>query len=259
MVSIPRSRAGDELAGRRERLLFRRCQAGDADARAALVERFMPLARSLAKRYSSSGESLEDLVQVACLGLVKAVDRFDPDKGLRFSSFAVPTILGEIKRHFRDRTWAVHVPRSLNEVALRVDRAIADLTHALGHAPTVAQLGEKLDVSEEEVLEALQVRHARRTASLDAPLGDQSEDPGDTLGGRMVSDDADADYQRADDRLLLAPLLRSLPPREREVMRLRFEEDLTQQEIGELIGVSQMQVSRILRASMQRLRTVADA
>src|SRR5262249_3779134 len=147
--------AGDELAGRRERLLFERCRAGDAEARAALVERFLPLARSLAKRYATGGGALEGLVQVACLGLVKAVDRFDPDKGLRFSSFAVPTILGELKRHFRDRTWAVHVPRSLNELALRAERAIAELTHSLGHSPSVAQLSERLDVDEEEVLEAL--------------------------------------------------------------------------------------------------------
>jgi RNA polymerase sigma-B factor len=255
-VPTPVRPARDDLAARRERGLFVRCRQGDPEARSALVERFLPLARSMAKRYERSGEPLEDLVQVACLGLVKAVDRFDPDKGVRFSSFAVPTILGELKRHFRDRTWAIHVPRSLNELVLKLDRVVESQTRALGRPPTVAELCEALEAGEEQVLEAIQARHARSAGSLDAP-GRGGDEDADALVDRLGSERAASDYRAADDRLTLLPLLEAISPRDREVLRLRFEEDLTQQEIGERVGVSQMQVSRIIRASVTRLRVAA--
>ncbi len=247
--------ARDELAARREAALFERCRAGDPEARAQLVECFLPLAASMARRYEASGEAMDDLIQVACLGLVKAVDRFDADKGVRFSSYAVPTILGELKRYFRDRTWAVHVPRSLNELALRLDKAVADLTRTTGHAPSLAQLAETLDVSEELVLEAMDAGRARRIGSLDASPSNL-EDAG-SVGDSIASVRAARDQAEADDRLLLHPLLATLTPRDRRVLQLRFQEDLTQAEIGELVGVSQMQVSRIIRNSLDRLRAVA--
>jgi len=243
----------DELAQRRETLLFKRCRTGDADARALLVERFLPLAASLARRYQSSGEPMDDLVQVACLGLVKAIDRFDETKGLRFSSFAVPTILGELKRHFRDRTWAVHVPRGLNELSLKLDKTVAELTRVNGHAPSVAELSAATDATEEQVLEALDAGRARRIGSLDAPVlnGEAEAMP---VGETIASARAERDREEADARLLLGPLLSEISERDRYVLRLRFEDDLTQAEIGKRVGVSQMQVSRIIRSSVARLR-----
>ncbi len=236
-------------------MLFARCRAGDSDARAQLVEGFLPLARSLARRYESSGEPLEDLIQVACLGLVKSVDRFDPANGARFSSFAVPTILGELKRHFRDRTWAVRVPRSLNELAQKTDRAVVELTEANGRAPTVPELAVKLGVSDEETLEALQARRARRIGSLDAPLSGDEQDI--TVGDTISSPDAARDRQDSEARLLLEPLFAHLAERDREIVRMRFQDDMTQAEIGQVVGLSQMQISRILRRSIAQLRGLA--
>jgi RNA polymerase sigma-B factor len=219
-----------------------------------MVERHLGLARHLALRYSDSGESLDDLFQVASVGLVNAVDRFDPTRGIAFTTFAVPTILGELKRHFRDRGWAIHVPRDLKEASLRVRRAIAD--HHDGRPPTPAQLAEATGLSLEGVLEALNVAGAQRALSLDAPA--TSEDDGGATLGDLLGDDDD-ELARASDRTLLASLLRSVTPREREILRLRFAEDLTQSEIGERIGVSQMQVSRILRGALTRMRSSARA
>lgn len=220
-----------------------------------MIERHLGLARHLALRYSDSGEPLDDLFQVASLGLVNAVDRFDPSRGIAFTTFAVPTILGELKRHFRDRTWAMHVPRDLKDAAVRVKRAIAD--HAGPRAPTPADLARATGLSIEAVLEALDAAGVQRSLSLDAPAG--TGDAGDagtaTLVDLLGKDDVELD--RAQDRALLDQLLRTLTPREREILRLRFAEDLTQSEIGALIGVSQMQVSRIIRAALERLRTVA--
>jgi RNA polymerase sigma-B factor len=245
----------DELAERRERQLFLRCRAGDEEARTQLVERFMPLARSVAKRYERSTESIEDLMQVACLGLVNAVDRFEPERGARFSTFAVPTILGELKRYFRDHTWVVHVPRTLNELSLRVDRAATALELRLGRAPTISELATEADVSVEEVLEAREVGRSRRIRSLDAPVA--AMDGAATVSDTLVSARADAERELAEKRLVLEPLMATLPDRQQEILRMRYEHDLTQQQIADQIGVSQMQISRIIRQALDRLNEVA--
>lgn len=228
--------------------------AGEATraARDAMVERHLGLARHLALRYSDSGEPLDDLFQVASLGLVNAVDRFDPSRGVSFTTFAVPTILGELKRHFRDRGWAIHVPRDLKDAAVKVKRAIGE--HRGPRAPTPADLAQATGLSLETVTEALEVAGVQRTLSLDAPVGTE-EDSGAALVDVLGHEDAD--LSRADDRTLIETLIRSVTPREREILRLRFAEDLTQSEIGARIGVSQMQVSRILRAALARMRDVA--
>jgi len=238
-----------------DRELFARCrERGDARAREQLAERYLPLARRLARRYQRSQEPLEDLVQVAALGLLKAIDRFDASRDVAFSSYAVPTILGELRRHFRDRTWSVRVPRDLQELALRVDRTAAQLSVDKQRAPTVAEIAVAVDVSEEQVLDALQAAGAYRVGSLDAPrtghAGEESagESLADALGGE------EAGFERAEERATLAPLLALISQRERVVLALRFGEDLTQAEIGERIGVSQMQVSRLIRHALIRLR-----
>jgi RNA polymerase sigma-B factor len=227
---------------------------GDQRAREELVERFMPLARQLARRYHRAEEPFDDLLQVASLGLLKAIDRFEIDRGIAFSSYAVPTILGELKRHFRDRTWAVRVPRDLQELVLRVDNAVSDLGRELRRAPKVEEIAERLGVGEEDVLEALQAGGAYRATSLETPRGDEE---GDTLADAMGIDEDG--FAQAENRATLDRLLSAVGPREREVLRLRFTEDLTQAEIGERIGVSQMQVSRLIRQAVARLRVVAEA
>jgi RNA polymerase sigma-B factor len=240
---------------REDRALFVALRSGDDPAaRDALVERFLPLARQLARRYWRTDEPLDDLVQVASLGLIKAIDRFDLSRPVSFSSYAVPTILGEIKRYFRDRTWSVHVPRDLQELALRIDRAVSTLSRELQRSPSVSELAEAVGANEEQVLEALDASGAYRAASIDAPRG-ESEDAGETVGDAFGSEEAG--YGLAEDRATLERLLKSLTEREREVLRLRFEHDLTQAEIGERIGVSQMQVSRVLRQTLARLRAMA--
>jgi RNA polymerase sigma-B factor len=222
--------------------------------RDALVERYLPLARTVAARYRRGDESFEDIFQVACFGLVKAVDRFDAARGVAFSSFAVPTMTGEIKRHYRDRTWSVHVPRDLQELALRVERTVEELTGEHGRRPSVPTVARALGATEEEVLEALGAAGARRASSLDEPLAHDDE-AGQTAGDACgVVEDG---YEQAEQRATLDTLLRCLTAREREVVRLRFEEDLTQAEIGERIGLSQMQISRVLRQAVDRVRTVA--
>jgi RNA polymerase sigma-B factor len=222
--------------------------------RDALIERHLGLARHLALRYSDSGEPLDDLFQVASLGLVNAVDRFDPSRGVSFTTFAVPTILGELKRHFRDRGWAIHVPRDLKDAAVKVKRAIAE--HGGPRAPTPAELAQATGLSLEGVIEALDAAGVQRALSLDAPVGTE-EDGGTTLVDVLGGEDAE--LARAHDRTLIETLMRAVTPREREVLRLRFVEDLTQSQIGERIGVSQMQVSRILRAALARMRDASQA
>ncbi|HEY3865982.1 MAG TPA: SigB/SigF/SigG family RNA polymerase sigma factor [Solirubrobacteraceae bacterium] len=234
--------------------LFTRARAGDAHAREQLVERYLPLARRLARRYQRSEEALEDLEQVASLGLLKAIDRFDAGRDVAFSSFAVPTILGEVKRHFRDRTWSVRVPRDLQELALRVDRAAAELSLQKRRAPTVVELAEAVGATEEQVLEALRAASAYHAGSLDAPRPGRADAgvPGESLADSLgVREDG---FERAEERATLAPLLAQISSRERLVLVLRFSEDLTQAEIGERIGVSQMQVSRLIRQALVRLR-----
>jgi RNA polymerase sigma-B factor len=238
-----------------DRLLFERlADRGDPVDREVLVERFLPLARSIAARYQHRGEPFEDIFQVACIGLVKAIDRFDVARGRAFSSYAVPTIAGEIKRYYRDKTWSVRVPRDLQELTLRVDRARQDLETELARSPTVSELAQRLEVDEEDVIEALQARHAKGSVSLDAPSSE--EDPEETLGERVGTEEDG--YRLAEHRTDLATLTRILTARERLVLRMRFEQDMTQQEIGDQIGVSQMQVSRILRSAITRLHAQAD-
>jgi RNA polymerase sigma-B factor len=246
---------GPSARSREDRELFERyLSSGDPAVRERLVERFLPLARQLARRYQRAEEPLDDLVQVASIGLLKAIDRFDPSREVAFSSYAVPTILGELKRHFRDKTWSVRVPRDLQELALKVDRAVASLARENHRAPTVAEIAEAVDAGQEQVLEALEAASAYRATSLQTPRGADDE-AGETLGDAMGK--AEEGFGLAEHRATLDQLLAAVTPREREVLRLRFEEDLTQAEIGERIGVSQMQVSRIIRQSLTRLRSAA--
>jgi RNA polymerase sigma-B factor len=249
------SRPPSERAEADRRLFVRYTQQRAPGDRDAIVERFLPLARQLAARYQRPDEPFDDIFQVACYGLIKAVDRFNVHRGVAFSSYAVPTITGEIKRYFRDRTWAVRVPRDLQELALRVDRVIGDLTRSDGHQPSVERVAAAVGADVEDVLEAMQASSAYRAMSLDTPRGAGEDEPGETLADTVGI--RDESFERAEQRALLDSLLRGLTPREREVVRLRFEQDLTQTEIGERIGVSQMQVSRLLRQSIARLRTLA--
>jgi RNA polymerase sigma-B factor len=218
-----------------------------------LVLDHMHLARRLARRYSSGGRGAEDLTQVAYLGLVKAAGRFDPARGMPFSSFAIPTILGELKRHFRDTRWALHVPRDMQERALRIDRAREHLTRELQRAPTVAELGDHLGLTTEQVIEGREAGRVVDALSLDAPTGAQDDgDSGvsmlDTLG------DSDPRFDGVEDACCVRAAVGELGPRARLVLRLRFVDELTQREIGERIGVSQMQVSRILARSFSDVR-----
>jgi RNA polymerase sigma-B factor len=229
---------------------------GDRRARDELIEKFLPLARKLARRYLSSSEPYDDLVQVASLGLVKAVERFDPSKGFAFTSFAVPTIVGELKRYFRDSGWALHVDRSAQERARRITEAQQQISARTGRAPTVNELAQYLEISEEEVLDGLQTADAYDAISLDAPL--QSDEDG--LATRIDSlGDEDDRLGMIDDQATIFAAARHLPRRERQILFLRFGEDLTQTEIAERVGVSQMQVSRLLRKSLHRLHELTEA
>ena len=253
----PRTAAVGPSRSRRVRedaRLFERYQrTGDPAARAELTERFLPLARSLARRYEGGGESLDDLTQVASLGLLKAIERFDPQRGLSFTTFAVPTISGELKRYFRDYSWSVRVPRDLQELALRTQRESDRFATEHGHAPTAAQLAQRLGVDVEQILEAREAVGARRAASLDRTREDAEDDerPVRELGVE------DPGFATAEDAATVWRLAAVLSERDREVLRLRFEHDLTQSEIGERIGCSQMHVSRILRGAVARLQAQA--
>jgi RNA polymerase sigma-B factor len=253
-----RSEASEDRAARaREdrRLLLRLHRHGDPAAREALVQRFLPLARQLARRYQHGGEQLDDLIQVASLGLLKAIDRFDPARETAFSSFAVPTILGELKRHFRDKGWSVRVPRDLQELAVRVDRVTDELSRRLGRAPSVAEIAESIGTTVEQVLEAREASAAYRAVSLDRPRDD--DDESETGVGAHVGIE-DPGFRVAEDAATVERLMRVLSEREREVLRLRFAEDLTQSEIGQRVGVSQMHVSRLIRHAVAQLRDAAE-
>jgi len=238
------------------RLLVRYHEHGDVDAREELCERFLPLARDLALRYTYTDEPLDDLVQVASLGLIKAIDRFEPGRGTKFTSYAAPTILGELKRHFRDKGWSLHVPRDLQERTLKVSRATEELSKELGRSPKVREVAKHLGCSSEQVLEAQEAAASYEAASLDAPAArddDESASLVDMLG------DHDDSYELVEDRQAIASTWRELPDVERQVLELRFMHDLTQREIGERIGYSQMHVSRLLRRALTRLETAATA
>jgi RNA polymerase sigma-B factor len=232
--------------------LFRRWQRqGDRRARAELVDRFLPLARKLARRYQGAREPLDDLMQVASLGLVKAIDRFDYTRGTAFSAVAVPTIVGELKRYFRDSGWSVHVPRGAQERALKVEDVQRKLTAKTGRAPSVPQIAEYMELSVEEVLDGLEAAAAHHSMSLDVPREDGEGESG-TLGD--LFGDVDERFELAEAGATIADAAQHLTERERQVLALRFIEDMTQTQIADQIGVSQMQVSRILRRSLARLR-----
>jgi RNA polymerase sigma-B factor len=255
-AGYPRYGADRDARAREDRRLLERFHhEGDRAAREALVERFLPLARQLARRYQRGSEPLDDLIQVASLGLLKAIDRFEPDRPTAFSSFAVPTILGELKRHFRDRGWSVRVPRDLQELAVRVERVGEDLTRALGRAPTPGEIAEHVGVTTEHVLEAREAAGAYRAISLDRPRDDDDEGDGGIADAMGVEDPG---FGIAEDAATVERLMDVLGEREREVLRLRFVEDLTQSEIGARVGVSQMHVSRLLRQAVERLREAAE-
>ena len=237
-------------------LLIRYHDFGDLAAREELVERFLPLARDLALRYTYTDEPFDDLLQVASLGLVKAIDRFEPGRGTKLTSYAAPTILGELKRHFRDKGWSLRVPRDLQERALAVGRATEVLSKELGRSPNVREVAEHLGCSVEQALEAREAAASYEASSLDAPAARSDDESGalvDMLGGE------DSAYELVEDREAIARTWQELPDVERSVLELRFMHDLTQREIGERIGYSQMHVSRLLRRALTRLEEAAAA
>ena len=237
-------------------LALRYHEDGDLQAREELVRRLMPLVRELAQRYSYTDEPLEDLVQVASLGLLKAIDRFEPERGSKLTSYAVPTILGELKRHFRDKGWSIHVPRDLPERARSVGRESERLSQRLGRSPTLHEVANAINCSVEQVLEAAEAAGHYDTASLDAPVAHQGEEGAPLV--ELVGGD-DSGFTLAEEREALARTWPQLPEAERSVLRLRFSEDLTQREIGERIGFSQMHVSRLLRRALDRLQAATSA
>ena len=227
----------------------------DPELRERLVNAHIGLAASLAQRFGSRPESQDDLHQAALLGLLHAIDRFDPTRGVQFTTFAWATISGELKRHFRDRTWGVRVPRRVQELYLTTAEASDALTNSLGRSPTIAEVASRIGASEEEVVEALEARAAYRLASIDSPVGD-GDDSGPGSGMQLA--DAEPGYGVVEQRSLLSSLINKLPEREREIIHLRFNEELTQAEIAARIGVSQMHVSRLLSTSLAKLRVLAE-
>jgi RNA polymerase sigma-B factor len=242
--------AGEQLAGDRE-LWERFAKDRDPATREELVRRNLPFAKRLALRYRGASESFDDLLQVANLGLLNAVDRFDPERGIPFTAFASPTILGELKRHFRDRVWTVRVPRGLHDRMAEVDKAITELTKQLQRSPSVGEIAERLELEQIDVLEVMEANHNRRPLSLDRPPGGEESDeapPSEWVG------EEDERFELVEGRIALDAALPYLEERERTVLRLRFVEDMTQSQIAERIGHSQMHVSRILRRALTRIR-----
>jgi RNA polymerase sigma-B factor len=254
MSSSARPRDRRTLEDRR--LLERYRVSGDQNAREDLVKRFLPLARQLARRYQRTNEPLDDLMQVASVGLVKAIDRFDPERGTAFSTFAVPTILGELKRYFRDSGWAAHVPRGMQERAMHLDQAVEALHRKLGRSPSTKEVAAELGQSEEEILEAIEAQGAYDAVSLEQHRSDDSQG-GDTYADTLATEDGS--YELVEYEATIAPALKALTPRDRLILHMRFSEDMTQSEIAERIGVSQMHVSRLIRQALARLRAVARA
>jgi RNA polymerase sigma-B factor len=228
----------------------------DTNARDELFERYLPLARKLAARYSNPHEPLEDLVQVASVGLLGAIDRFDPARGVHFPAFAIPTILGELKRYFRNTGWSAHVPRGAQEMALRVERAIRQMTATTGRQPRVEEVAEYLEVSHDDVLTGLDAGTAHYAVSLDAPLSSAEDEEPDTLGDSLG--DVDESYSLVEAKMSLTDAIGRLPHLERKALALRLEHDLKQTEIAQALGCSQMQVSRLLRRAASRLREMTD-
>lgn len=226
----------------------------DAELRRELIEAHLGLAEYLARRFNNRGEPLDDLVQVSSVALVKAVDRFDPERGVEFSTYATHTIAGELKRHFRDKGWAVRAPRRLQELYLRLGQAISSLSQEQGRSPSIAELAAEMKVSQEDVLESLEAGKAYRFASLDAP--DLGNEDNDSLAGRLGEEDAE--YSGAEHRADLSPMISQLPRRQQVILHLRFFEGLTQSDIAHQLGISQMHVSRLLARSLDQLRANAS-
>lgn len=260
MTRTPATPLAAEACVRRgdgEALLALYHRTGDERLRERAIEWYLPLARRLAARYHRRQEPFDDLVQVANLGLVKAVRRYDPSRGTRFSSFAVPTICGELRRHFRATAWSLHVPRRVQEQALQVRDETSRLTHRLGRAPRISELSTATGLDAEAISEALHARAVQATTSLDQPAGGPADEGDASLAEHVgVEDDG---FELVERKAIVGALARTLPQREREVLFLRFARDLTQSEIAERIGCSQMQVSRILRRTLARLAAVAAA
>jgi RNA polymerase sigma-B factor len=230
-------------------LLRRYHVGGDREAREQLVERHLPLVRALARRYAGRGEPLEDIEQVGAIGLLKAIDRYELSREVALTTYATPNVVGEIKRHFRDRGWAIRIPRGLQELNSRMSAAIERLTSSLGRSPTIAEIAGELKATPEQVLEALEAGSAYAPMSLSTTPSREGElDPLEALG---TEDEA---FERTEQRATLEPTLRALPEREREILRKRFEEGLTQTQIAEQVGISQMHVSRLIRKSLARMR-----
>jgi RNA polymerase sigma-B factor len=240
-----------------DKILLRRYhEDGDLRAREQLIEQYMSLVRSLARRYSYRGEQLEDLVQIGAIGLIKAIDRFDLDRGVELTTYATPNIIGEIKRHFRDKGWAVRVPRGLQELNVQLSRLMEQLTVQLGRSPTIPELAKAAGVEEEEVLEALESGRAYTSLSLSVGGGggdDDDLDPLESLGTE------EHQYEVSEDRAVLAPGFKALDERERTILQLRFFDGLTQSQIAQQVGISQMHVSRLIRRSLEKIReTIAE-
>ena len=236
--------------------MFRRyCLTRDPSLREQLVETYLPLARTIARRYQSQRVPIEDLVQVAAIGLMKAIDRFDPARGVAFSSYAVPTMVGEVQRYFRDFTWAVRPPRDLQERAQRLITINRTLSGELGRPPSASELAAKMQISLEDVVEAMQACDARDSTSFERPRA--ADDAGDTVGDTIGTEETG--FSRVEDAATAELLMRNLDDREREILRLRFQEDLTQSEIGERVGCSQMHVSRLVRGAIAKLAAAAEA
>ncbi|MEI2702240.1 MAG: SigB/SigF/SigG family RNA polymerase sigma factor [Baekduia sp.] len=245
----PRTSVPGRSRPARERFLLERIHRhGDAQARDELVELMLPLVRHIARSFAGRGEQLDDLVQVGALGLIKAIDRFDLDREVRLSTFASPTIAGEIKRHFRDRTWSLRTPRDLQELYARVRERTADFEATHGRSPTIGELAEATGHDEEQVLDALAAGSNMRTASLDTPVDDNAQTIGDVIGTR------DEGFDRAEARAVVAEGLKKLEPREQRIIALHYAAGLTQREIAAQVGISQMHVSRLLRRSVETMR-----
>jgi RNA polymerase sigma-B factor len=227
-------------------------RTNDPDARKALIEAHLGLVEYLARRFAGRGEPLDDLIQVATIGLVKAVDRFDPDREVEFSTYAAPTIVGELKRHFRDKGWAVRVPRRIQELSLRLGPSIARLNQDLGRSPTIAEIASAIEATEDEVLEAIDSGHAYSLLSLDAASGED----GPSIHDRFA--DQDERLEALEDALSVEPLLSRLAPRERQLVHLRFFKGMTQTQIAKELGISQMHVSRLLARTLAELRTLLE-
>ena len=237
---------------RNDRELLRRYhEEGDLQAREQLIEQYMSLVRSLARRYSYRGEQLDDLVQIGAIGLIKAIDRFDLERGVELTTYATPNIIGEIKRHFRDKGWSVRVPRGLQELNVQLSRLVEQLTVQLGRSPTISELAKAAGTEEEEVLEALESGRAYSSLSLSSGGGQEDGeelDPLESIGTE------EHQYDVSEDRAVLAPGFRVLDERERKILHLRFFEGLTQSQIAQQVGISQMHVSRLIRRSLEKIR-----